>query len=255
MPEKRKGVFGAPLRPPLQAPAPSWRDSVSQAISAAAGKVGINERKAYQATRKALSVADFLPVIGDAAGYADAGNSFSAGKYLKGAGQAGLATVGLVPGVGDAAAAGGKMLVGALGAAGKKAAGKRMVADALPSPSTLNIPRAPTAAEMRAASAVQRVPMGQVRAGNKLQWDRFNKGDYGEPLVKGYADRPVAVQLENGEHILLDGNHRAALARQQGAQDMEMYVIPAKKYDPANAGKAPAKHKQSDIDLLSELFG
>lgn len=124
--QRRKGVFGAPMRQPtIRATDPSWRDSIAQSISAAAGKVGINERNAYQATRKALSVADWLPVVGDAAAYADAGNSFSAGNYLKSAAQAGLATAGLVPGVGDAVAAGGKgLMAAALAGSVRKAARK-----------------------------------------------------------------------------------------------------------------------------------
>jgi len=254
---RRKGVFGAPMREPaLRAWDAPWRDNVAQKVSRVAGRLGGNERNAYQGVKSALGVADWLPGVGDAAAGVDAIGSFRAGDYLKGAAQSGLAAVGLVPGVGDGLAAVGKGLLGKfIAASAVPVAKKARIMGNLPSPSVLSIPRAPSLSEMRKLSQVQRVPLNQARRGNKLEWDRFNKGDYGVPLLKGYESRPVAVRLENGEHVVLDGNHRTAIANGEGRPDMEMHVISAKDYDPANAGRAPTKNTVNYDDLLAELFG
>jgi len=111
MTERRKGVFGAPMRRtigPYDAP---WRDNIAQSISQAVGRVGGNERTVYRGVQKALSLADWLPGVGDAATAADAVGSFRRGNVGTGMTQAALAAVGLVPVVGDAAAAGGKALI------------------------------------------------------------------------------------------------------------------------------------------------
>jgi hypothetical protein len=61
----------------------------------------------YTARQMASSlsdVADFAPVIGDAKGFAEAGDLFDEGKYSEAAVAAGLGVLGLIPGIGDVAA-------------------------------------------------------------------------------------------------------------------------------------------------------
>ena len=104
---------------------------------------------------------------------------------------------------------------------------------------------------MRRLSSLQDVPLAQARLGNKLEWDKFGKVS---PWLDEYADNPIAAQLENGEYVLVDGNHRTARALQEGRETMPMYVIPARQYDPANAGRASRPPSAEEIDrLLSEL--
>jgi len=128
------------------------------------------------------------------------------------------------------------------------------VKQGIPSPSQLNLPRTPTKSEMERLSRVESVPLSQVRRGNKLEWDKFNNGEYGAPLVDGYAGKPLAVKLENGEYVLLDGNHRSAKAFANGSTQMDMHVISAKAYDPSNAGRASSADSKGTDELMRELF-
>jgi len=125
----------------------------------------------------------------------------------------------------------------------------------IPSPSKLNLPRTPTKAEMANLSNVESVPLSKARLGNRLEWEKFNKGESGAPLVEGYSDKPLAVKLENGEYVLLDGNHRSAKAFANGSTQMDMHVISAKAYDPANAGREARQSAMRDDELMAQLSG
>ena len=122
-------------------------------------------------------------------------------------------------------------------------------------PSQLNKPRIPTKQEMEKLSSVQNVDLTKVRRGQDVYAIQENMaGKYAEPLIEGFGDIPVGVRLENGEIIAYDGNHRVALALGQGREKMPMYVIDAKKFDPANQGLKPAAYKgMSDEEMLAEL--
>lgn len=113
----------------------------------------------------------------------------------------------------------------------------------------LFFPRAPTAAEMSQHGRIESVPLADARATQgQRQWQRFDAGDHPPPMVAGYADKPVAVRLENGEVLVYDGHHRADLAMMAGQQNMDMHVIDARRYDPANAGRKPAPSRPRPFD-------
>lgn len=63
-----------------------------------------SEYTARQMASSLSDVADFAPVIGDAKGFAEAGDLFDEGKYGEAAVAAGLGVLGLIPGIGDVAA-------------------------------------------------------------------------------------------------------------------------------------------------------
>lgn len=129
----------------------------------------------------------------------------------------------------------------------------------LPESERLTTPRPPTSEELATKGRVESVPLSEVRATQStMQWDRFNKGDHPPPIVKGFEDKPVAVKTENGEYLVFDGHHRTVKAMNAGQQTKDMYVIDAKAYDPANAGRKPKpspKWSKADDDLLAELGG
>lgn len=199
-------------------------------LSGALRQSGVPDKRADRIGNRAAAALNDLTPIGNAAMAAQAGTDFRRGQTLSGIGLGALA---ILPGV--------------LGNAGKR------VGRHLGEPSQLNIPRTPSADEMARLSAVRPVPLAQARHGNRLEWERFNQGEYGQPLLPGYSDRPVAVQLQNGEYVLLDGNHRAALANASGAPSMDMHVIPARQYDPANAGRVPSPNPDLD-QILAQLL-
>lgn len=124
----------------------------------------------------------------------------------------------------------------------------------LPQPSQLNKPRVPTASEMANLSRIEDVPLSAARAGqSQMAWAEQNAKKFADPLIDGFADRPVAIRLENGEYIIADGNHRAVRAFNEGRQTLPSYVIDAKAFDPANAGRRPINSNQSSDDIFSEL--
>lgn len=125
----------------------------------------------------------------------------------------------------------------------------------LPFSNSLSLPPLPTAGQMARFGKVQPVPLESARATNALDWKRFSKGDHPPELVPGYKDKPVAVRKEDGEYIIFDGNHRTAQAKVGGKKTMDMYVIDAKDYAPASAGRKPAAPSMSDDEILKALFG
>lgn len=126
----------------------------------------------------------------------------------------------------------------------------------LPFSGSLSMPPAPTPDLVSRFGRVESVPISKAKATNPLQWERFDSGDHPPELVPGFGDKPVAVRKENGEYLIFDGHHRTALAASKGADSMEMYVIDAKDYAPADAGRkssAPTKWSTADDDLMREL--
>lgn len=214
----------------LEAPEPTLASGLTDGIRNALYGLGVDEGYASHFANKATNFLNDLTPVGDAISFDDARQAWGRGDYLAAGGNALLGAVGAVPGVGDAAARGIK---------------------SLDFPSQLNRPRNPTLEEMQRLSSLMDVPLAQTRLGNKLEWDQFGKVS---PWLDEYADNPIAAKLENGEYVLVDGNHRAALALQEGRDTMPMYVIPARRYDPANAGRPSRKATAEEIDrLLSEL--
>jgi len=140
--------------------------------------------------------------------------------------------------------------------AGTLAGAVKPAVSMLPSSGSLNLPRAPSVEDMVRASRIETVPLSQARGTQpKMQWDRFDRGDYGAPIVKGYENMPVAVRREDGEYLIFDGHHRAVRALQEGQQTIPMHVIDAKDYAPEAAGRRPAPPSISDDDLLKALTG
>lgn len=129
----------------------------------------------------------------------------------------------------------------------------------LDSPSSLSTPLNPTPAQMQRLSRVEDVPLGRAKSfQTQMDWPRNAKGDFQPPLIEGYGDMPVAVRMNNGEYLIIDGNHRTVAALNSGQQTAKMRVIDAKDFDPGNAGLAPTRSGMldlSDEDLLRELGG
>jgi hypothetical protein len=123
-----------------------------------------------------------------------------------------------------------------------------------PSSEYLLSPPIPSADLMGRFSKVEPVPFAQMRSTNKLQWDRFNSAEHPPELIGGYADRPVMIRMENGEYLIIDGHHRAALAATDGGS-MDAYVINAKDYAPGEAGRRKPAADLSDIDDLMKELG
>lgn len=183
------------------------------------------------------SAVDFVPIAGDAVAYDDAANQFNAGNYLGAAAGVGLATVGLIPGVGDIASK----------------AIKR-----LPDSASLISPAVPTIEQLAAHASLQPVELSMARGSQpKMDWEAFNSGNYGPVLFPGYEDAPVASMRRDGEYIVYDGHHRTVKALNEEQTHLPMYVIDASAYDPANAGiaKSPSRWSTDDEALLRELLG
>lgn len=88
-----------------------------------------------------------------------------------------------------------------------------------------------------------------------MNWEANKRGEYAQPLFEGFVDKPVAVRKETGEYIVLDGNHRSVNALNRGDKSLEMYVIDAKDYAPAYAGRKPAVDNTDTDALLKALLG
>lgn len=132
--------------------------------------------------------------------------------------------------------------------------GKQSPIKALPSGSSLVVPPAPTLDNMKNLAKVENVPLSSVKnTQNKMDWDKFNKGEHPAPLIKGYEDKPIAVRKENGEYLIFDGHHRSVKAINDGQKNMDMYVVNAKDYAPEFAGRKAAKSDISDDELLKQL--
>lgn len=126
----------------------------------------------------------------------------------------------------------------------------------LPSPKSLTMPSVPTGEQMKSLSRLEDVPLSNaVSFQSARKWDKFKKGEHPGALIEGYGNAPVALKLETGEYVIYDGNHRTDLALKAGEKQMPMHVIDVKAYDPAHAGRAPAKPSMSDDELLASLLG
>lgn len=90
---------------------PSLREKIAYWLAGGAEKMGagINTQRAI--VGKAKDAIDFVPGVGDAVGFNEAGRDIKAGNYGTGAMGMGLATLGLLPGAGDIASKAGKKLM------------------------------------------------------------------------------------------------------------------------------------------------
>lgn len=131
----------------------------------------------------------------------------------------------------------------------------------LPSPQSLQALPHPSLQNMKDFSRVESVPLSDVRTMQDgrggMNWEANKRGEYAAPLMKDYADKPVAVRKETGEYVIIDGNHRTVNAINRGDKSLEMHVIDAKKYAPHAAGIKPsrsgAKWGKDDDEILREL--
>ena len=212
---------------------PSLRERVGNVTYDVARYLGLGNI-ANRMRNDVQGAVDFVPGVGDAVGLNEAYRDAQAGNYRGALGGIGLAAIGAVPGAGDVAA---------------------KVIKALPSSAALNIPVAPTVELLQQYARTQPVPLQMARGSQpRMEWGKFNSGQYGVPMFQGYEDMPVAVMRRDGEYILYDGHHRTVQAMNEGKQELPMYVIDADVYDPSNAGKAPSqKPDLTDEDLLKAL--
>lgn len=131
----------------------------------------------------------------------------------------------------------------------------------LPSPQSLQALPHPSLQNMKDFSRLESVPLSDVRTMQDgrggMNWEANKRGEYAAPLMKEYADKPVAVRKETGEYVIIDGNHRTVNAINRGDKSLEMHVIDAKKYAPHAAGIKPsrsgAKWGKDDDEILREL--
>lgn len=94
----------------LRAYNPSLRDRIAWAIAGGAGKLGAGRYAQQDIAHSVGGLLDFIPGVGDTLAFDDAARSAEAGNWQDAVIQGGLATVGLLPGVGDVAAKAGKGL-------------------------------------------------------------------------------------------------------------------------------------------------
>lgn len=82
---------------------PSLRDRIAWGIAGGLGQFGLDKHKQRWTADKIKGLIDFVPGVGEAVGLDDAWNDYQAGNYGLAAAGLGLAAIGAVPGVGDAA--------------------------------------------------------------------------------------------------------------------------------------------------------
>lgn len=213
---------------------PSLRDRVGNAIYDIAQALGMGST-ANRMRNEGTAVLDFIPGVGEVLGVNDAMNDFNAGNYGMAAAGLGLTAVGAVPGVGDAAAATARRF--------------------LPSSASLNIPRAPSIEELSTLARMEDVPVSQLRGSQStMNWDGYNRGEYGEPMFGDFSIHPVVARRNDGEYIVFDGHHRSVSALNEGVETIPTWVIDASAYDPANAGRTPSPDT-TDLDELMRDLG
>lgn len=86
---------------------PSIRERAGNAVYDALGALGLRGT-AHQARQNLMPLMDLTPILGDAIGVEEAVQDYQAGDYGSALAGLGLTAVGVVPGIGDAAAAAGK---------------------------------------------------------------------------------------------------------------------------------------------------
>lgn len=209
---------------------PSLREKFGNAVYDVARALGLSH--ANRMRNDIEAAADYVPLFGDALGLNEAYRAYESGDYLNAAGGIGLTAVGAIPAVGDVAA---------------------RAIKSLPSSASLNIPVAPTVDLLRQYARMEDVPLSMARGSQpRMEWDKFNSGQYGGPMFDGFESAPVAVMRRDGEYILYDGHHRTVQAINEGRQNLPMHVIDAEIYDPANAGRIPSLPSQRNIGMTDE---
>lgn len=93
--------------PAMRAYHPSVSDRAGNAVYDALSALGLRST-AHQARENLVPLAGFVPILGDAIGVEEAVQDYQAGDYGSALAGLGLTAVGVVPGIGDAAAAAGK---------------------------------------------------------------------------------------------------------------------------------------------------
>lgn len=103
-PEVARALVGNQATGSLTAWEPSLRDRIAYLLSDAAGYLGAGRYAQQDIAQKTRDVIDFIPGVGEAVGLDDAWNDLQSGNYGMAATGLGLTALGVVPGVGDAAA-------------------------------------------------------------------------------------------------------------------------------------------------------
>lgn len=122
----------------------------------------------------------------------------------------------------------------------------------LRSSARLAIPDAPSKDVLDRFARVEDVPLAQAR---RTQPQRVDGKPSAGPIAEGYADRPVAVRLENGEFLVFDGHSRTSAALKRGDAALPMYVVDAKQYAPELAGQKSREVAPGEDEALLRALG
>lgn len=188
-----------PVAAALTAYEPSWRERIGNSVYDAANYVGLGGI-ANRLRGDVETGIDFVPLIGDAVGFDDARNDFNAGNYGMAAAGLGLSAAGIVPGVGDAVAAGGRKILSA------GAENARVVAD------------------MLASGRANEVTNDMISAADPAElWKLYESGATGVPMPMDQASRMARARemgfdtdmlLYRGDDSGLDSFRTGHLARE-----------------------------------------
>ncbi len=117
----------------------------------------------------------------------------------------------------------------------------------------LFIPRTPTADELDQHSSVEVVKLSDT-FNTESDELRARLPGAGEDVVQGYGDRPLVVRRSDGKHLIYDGHHRIAAARERGDESLAMHVIHVNDFEPTSDKVSPPVDDRTDQNILDELF-
>lgn len=200
----------------------SWRDQWSQSVGNTAGILGFNPNRTASTTRRVI---DFVPGVGDAISLNDAKRDFDAGNYGSAALNAGTGILGLLPGGGDAAVAGGKGLLAMLAPMAKKNITNtawvfKDVKHVHP-----RMERGDWAEVTRASKNDEGVmevelPIHSINASQPSV-----NPDFAKPISEGKNTKAPFVIKKGGEYYLQDGHHRLTKAAFEGRQTAPVRLL------------------------------